>query len=57
MNDYLVQAGKDIEAAYQELKKARKEALDSGNQFQLLVLNEITTDLSHIRATLNQVTT
>ena len=56
MNDYLVQAGKDIEAAYQELKKARKEALDSGNQFQLLVLNEITTDLSHIRATLNQVT-
>lgn len=57
MNDKLIQASKDVEAAFQELHKARREALDSGNQFQLLVLNQLVLKLADVRETLNQVTT
>lgn len=56
MNDKLIQASKDVEAAFQELHKARREALDSGNQFQLLVLNQLVLKLADVRETLNQVT-
>jgi len=56
MNDCLIQAAKDIEAAYQELQKARTIANDCYSPFQLIVLDQILVQLSGVRATLNQVT-
>lgn len=56
MNDYLTQASKDVEAAYQELHKARALANDCYNPFQLIVIDQVLVQLSGIRATLNQVT-
>lgn len=56
MNDYLIQASKDVEAAYQELHKARTLANDCYNPFQLIVIDQLLVQLSGIRATLNQVT-
>lgn len=56
MNNYLTQAARDVEAAYQELQKARNLANDCYNPFQLIVLDQILAQLSGVRATLNQVT-